>query len=240
MATWLSRLELLSYGDRGWGDELLTGAWLTLQISSSAYLVGICIGLVGAGAKLSGFRPALWIADVYTTIVRAVPELLLIILLYYAGSSALKSLLVQLGFGGGVDVDPFFAAVSALGFVQGAYTTEIFRGAILSVPRGQMEAARAIGMGTMLRFRRILLPLMMRYALPGLSNLWLNILKDSTLVSVVGFSDLLFTGKTAAGSTKLYFFFLSVTAVAFLVLNLWSNIVIYLIERRATRGFQRS
>jgi len=240
MVTGTSRLELLSIGDKGWGDEFLGGMWITLQISSAAYLVGICLGLIGAGAKLSGFRPGLWVAEAYTTIVRAVPELLLILLLFYAGNSAFKALLAELTGGGTVDVNPFLAAVIALGFVQGAYTTEVFRGAILSVPRGQMEAARAIGMPASLRLRRILLPLMLRYALPGLSNLWLNILKDSSLVSVVGFSDLLFTGKTAAASTKLYFFFLSVTAAAFLVLNLGSNLVIRLIERRASRGFEPS
>ena len=134
----------------------------------------------------------------YTTIVRAVPELLLIILLYYTGTSALRNLLVNLGFGEDIEVNAFGAAVFTLGFVQGAYTTEVFRGAILSVPKGQIEAAKAHGMSTILRFRRILFPLMIRYALPGLSNLWLSILKDSSLISVVGFSELLFTGKTAA------------------------------------------
>jgi His/Glu/Gln/Arg/opine family amino acid ABC transporter permease subunit len=231
---------LLSFGDCGWGDELLRGAWLTLQISVCAYLVGVLLGLIGAGAKLSGSRGALWIADLYTTIVRAVPELLLIIILYYTGTSALQRLLGAIGIGETIQVSAFGAAVAALGFIMGAYMTEVFRGAILSVPKGQMEAARAFGMPPMLRFRRILLPLMIRYALPGLGNLWLIVIKDSALVSVVGLYELLFTGKQAAASTRLYFFFYSVTAVAFLVLTVLSNAGIHLLEARAARGVRRA
>jgi His/Glu/Gln/Arg/opine family amino acid ABC transporter permease subunit len=229
-------LQLLGYGDEGWGDELLRGAWLTIQISVCAYLVGVALGLLGAGAKLSGKRWALWIADLYTTVVRAVPELLLIILIYYTGTSALQNLLGAIGFGEGIEVSAFGAAVAALGFIMGAYMTEVFRGAILSVPRGQMEAARAYGMPSSLRFRRILFPQMMRYALPGLGNLWLIIIKDSSLISVVGFYELLFSGKQAAASTRLYFFFYTVTALAFLVLTVVSMMGTHLLERRAGRG----
>jgi polar amino acid transport system permease protein len=240
MASPTSYLELLSYGNTGWGDEFLAGAWLTIQISICAYLVGLLLGLLGAWAKLSGNRPAFYIAETYTTIVRAVPELLLIILLYYTGTSALRNLLISVGFADDIQINAFAAAVATLGFVQGAYSTEILRGAILAVPKGQMEAARAFGMGPALRFRRILFPLMFRYALPGLSNLWVNVLKDSSLISVVGFSELLFTGKTAAASTKHYFFFFSMTAAAFLLLTVLSNIGIHYIERRTTRGVRRA
>jgi His/Glu/Gln/Arg/opine family amino acid ABC transporter permease subunit len=232
--------ELLSYGDCGWADEFLAGAWLTVQISVCAYLVGVGLGLLGAGAKLSKHTVLLRIGDVYTTIVRAVPELLLIILLYYTGTSALKNLLVALGFGEDLQVNAFAAAVAALGFIQGAYMTEVFRGAILAVPKGQMEAARAFGMHPSLRFRRVLFPQMMRYALPALGNLWLVILKDSSLISVVGFSELLFSGKTAAASTRHYFLFYSVTGFAFLVLTVLSMIGSNILERRVNRGVRRA
>ncbi len=235
-----SYLGLLSFGDAGWGDEFLRGAWLTVQISVCGYLVGMLLGLIGAGAKLSGNRYALWAADLYTTVVRAVPELLLIILIYYTGTSALRSMAVGLGAGEDFQVNAFAAAVGALGFVQGAYTTEVFRGAILAVPKGQMEAARAYGMPAALRFRRVLFPLMMRYALPGLGNLWLIIIKESSLISVVGFSELLFSGKTAAAATKFYFFFFSITALAFLLLTVSSNVGIHFLERRVSRGVRRA
>jgi polar amino acid transport system permease protein len=240
MPTVAPYLDLLSFGDTGWGDEFVRGAWLTIQISFCGYLVGLGCGLLGAWAKLSGNRSAFWISESYTTIIRAVPELLLIILLYYTGTTALRNLLVAIGFGEDVQVNAFAAAVGILGFVQGAYTTEVFRGAILSVPKGQMEAAKAYGLSSMLRFRRILFPLMIRYALPGLSNLWVSILKDSSLISVVGFSELLFSGKTAAASTKHYFFFFLVTAALFLLLTVLSNLGIQLIERRLTRGVRRA
>jgi His/Glu/Gln/Arg/opine family amino acid ABC transporter permease subunit len=227
---------LIGFGEIGWGWQFMAGIWLTVQISVCGYLVGLVLGLLGAWAKLSGNRFAFAVAESYTTIVRAVPELLLIILIYYTGTSALRDLLVSIGFGENIEVNAFGAAVGTLGFVQGAYTTEVFRGAILSVPKGQIEAAKAFGLSSVLRFRRILFPLMFHYALPGLSNLWLSILKDSSLISVVGFSELLFTGKTAAASTKHYFYFYFVTALAFLALTSLSNIVIRQIEHGTSRG----
>jgi polar amino acid transport system permease protein len=234
MAADKSYLELLSFGDQGWGDALLAGAWLTVQISVCAYLVGMALGLIGA--KLSGSRLARWIGDLYTTIVRAVPELLLIILIYYTGTSTLARVFGAVGLGGEIQISGFGAAVAALGFIAGAYMTEIFRGAILAVPKGQIEAARAYGMPPALRFRRILFPQMMRYALPGLGNLWLIVIKDSSLISVVGFKELLFSGKQAAASDRYYFLFYSVTALAFLVVTIVSMIGIYLVERRVNRG----
>jgi polar amino acid transport system permease protein len=235
-----SYLDLLSYGDTGWGDEFVRGVWLTIQISFCGYLIGLAFGLLGAWAKLSGNRAAFIVAESYTTVVRAVPELLLIILLYYTGTAALQGLLIDIGFSSDIQINGFAAAVATLGFVQGAYSTEVLRGAILSVPKGQMEAARAYGMSSVLRFRRILFPLMFRYALPGLNNLWVNILKDSSLISVVGFSELLFTGKTAASGTKDYFFFYMVTGLIFLILTTLSNFGISYVERRTNRGVRRA
>jgi polar amino acid transport system permease protein len=236
MAAERSYLELLSFGDQGWGDELLLGGWLTIQISVCSYLVGMALGLLGAGAKLSGNRWAGWIGDLYTTIVRAVPELLLIIFIFYTGTSTLGQLFGAIGLGGDIQVSPFAAAVAALGFIAGAYMTEVFRGAILAVPKGQMEAARAYGMPSALRFRRIMFPQMMRYALPGLGNLWLVVIKDSSLISVVGFYELLFSAKQAAASERMYFFFYSVDALAFLALTIASMVGIFVAERHFSRG----
>lgn len=240
MAGETSYLDLLRFGDLGWGDELAWGAWLTIQISVCSYLVGMVLGLLGAGAKLSHNKFLRWIADIYTTIVRAVPELLLIILIFYTGTSALKKLLVSVGMSEGIDVSAFGAAVAALGFIAGAYMTEVFRGAILAVPKGQMEAARAYGMPATLRFRRILFPQLMRYALPGLNNLWLVIIKDSSLISVVGYYELLFAGKQAAASTRNYLFFYSVTALCFLALTVISMIGSNYLEQRSKRGLRRA
>ena len=235
-----SYLDLLSYGDTGWGDELLAGTLLTLQISFFGYLIGLGLGLLGAWAKLSDNRTMFLVSETYTTLVRAVPELLLILLLYYSGSEAIARVLALIGQGEQVQVNGFAAAVATLGFVQGAYSTEVLRGAILSVPKGQMEAAKAYGMPAVLRFRRILFPLMFRYALPGLNNLWVNILKDSSLISVVGLSELVFTSKTAASGTKHYFFFYTVAGLIFMVLTTLSNVGVGVLERRVNRGVRRA
>lgn len=239
MAEEVSYLGLMSLGDLGWGDELLRGAWLTIQLSVFSYIIGAVLGLIGAGAKLSSSKLAIRIADLYTTIVRAVPELLLIIIIFYTGTSTLNQLLVSFGIKN-VQISGFAAGIAALSFILGAYMTEVYRGAILAVPKGQMEAARAFGMPLTLRIRRILLPLMLRYALPGLGNLWLVLIKDSALVSVVGLYELLFSGKQAAASTRHYFFFYLITAFGFLVITVVSNIGIHFLEGRVSRGVRRA
>ncbi len=236
----LTYLQLIGFGENGWGPAFIAGMILTVEISLAGYAVGMVLGLLGVWAKLSRSMVGRGIGVFYTTIVRAVPELLLIILLYYTGTSALESLLVQFGLVESFSVNPFVAAVVTLGFVQGAYMTEVFRGAILAVPRGVSEAGRALALRPAQRFRLLTLPLALRHALPGMSNLWQAILKDSSLISVVGFSELLFTGKTAAAATKEYFFFFLFTACLFLVLTAASNVVLGAIRRRVERGYVRA
>jgi len=229
-------LELLALNPPGWGGALLKGAWITLQIAVAAYLVGIGLGLAGAAAKLSGSAVLKGAAELYTTVVRAVPELLLIILLFYSGTTALNGLLAQLGLSGAVRLNAFAAAIAVLGVVQGAYQTEVFRGAIIAIPRGQIEAGRAFGMSPGMRLRRIVIPAMLPIALPGLANLWLILVKDTALISVVGFSELLYIGKQAAGSTKQYFLFYSAVGAICLAMTLGSNALFRLAERRFRRG----
>jgi polar amino acid transport system permease protein len=228
-------LDLLALSPPGWGGALLRGALITLQIAVAAYLVGILLGLLGAAAKLGGNPVLLWLAELYTTVVRAVPELLLIILLFYAGTTALNDVLARLGFAA-VRINAFAAAIAVLGIVQGAYQTEVFRGAILAIPRGQIEAARAFGMPPLLRLRRIVIPIMLPNALPGLANLWLILIKDTALISVVGFTELLYTAKQAAGSTRHYFLFYCAVGAIYLVMTLGSNVLFRFAERRLRRG----
>jgi polar amino acid transport system permease protein len=242
METEPSLFDLLAYGDTGFGDELLRGVKLTIQLSVCGYAIGFFLGLAGAGAKLSGNKALMRCGDVYTTIVRALPELLLILILYYTGTSTLKNLLIGIGWASeDFEINAFAAAVAALGFISGAYMTEVLRGAIQSIPKGQIEAARAFGMPFFLRFRRIIFPQMIRYALPGMGNLWLNITKDSSLVSVLGaFADTLKSGTMAASATKHYLFFYSVTALLFLTLTVGSMALLGLLERRVNRGVRRA
>lgn len=225
----------LAYGDTGWGDELLRGALLTLSISACSYALGLCLGLLGASAKMSRNRGARTVAWLYTTIVRAVPELLLILLIYYSSTSTLRQVVVGLGLAKDFEVNGFVAACLSLGFVQGAYSTEVFRGAILTVPQGQREAAAALGLSSRQAWWLIIFPQMFHKALPGLGNLWLVVLKESSLISVVGFSELLFTAKMAGGASNSYLFFFSAVALAFLALSTGSSAIFGAIERRAGR-----
>ncbi|TWB53642.1 amino acid ABC transporter membrane protein 1 (PAAT family) [Rhizobium sp. ERR 922] len=228
-------LDLLSPYPPGWGGVLLTGAASTVAISAGAFLIGLLLGTGGALGKLSGIRPLRLLLELYTTAVRAVPELILIVGLYYAGMDGLNRLLIALNLPA-FELNGFAVAVAVLGFVQGAYMTEVLRGAILAIPVGQIEAAKAFGMGARLRFRRIILPALLPNALPGLANLWMSVTKDSALVAVVGYQELALATRLAGASTKHYFIFFLASALIYLALTLVSNAVFDLLERRVRRG----
>ena len=227
--------ELLSPVPPGWGGVLLTGAVSTVLISLGAYLLGIGIGLLGATGKLKGSRPVVVALDIYTTAVRAIPELILIIGLYYAGTDGINRLLTALGLPT-IEINGFFPAVRQLGIVQGAYMTEVLRGAILAIPIGQIEAASAFGMRPWLRFRRVVLPALMPNALPGMANLWMSVTKDSALIAVVGYQELALATRLAAGNTKQYFLFFFATALIYLAITLASNLLFTGLERYFRRG----
>ncbi|UTV88532.1 ABC transporter permease subunit [Cobetia amphilecti] len=219
-----------------WAAPILAGAVTTLQIAFAAYAIGLLLGLVGAASRLSPWAPLRALATSYSTAVRAVPELLLIILLYYGGSQALTALMNALGVAGKVEISGFVTAVGVLAFVQGAYMTEVFRGAILAIPKGQLEAADAYGFSPMARFRYITLPSMLPNALPGMSNLWLILIKDTALISVIGFSELFFTVQQAAASSRAYFLFYSVAGLLYLLMTLTSSAAFSRLERYVRRG----
>ncbi|MFD1746649.1 ABC transporter permease [Rhizobium helianthi] len=234
-ANQMSMWELLSPYPPGWGGTLLTGALSTVAISAMAYAIGIAIGLVGATAKLSGNRPLAFVFDAYTSIIRAVPELILIVGLYYAGTDGLNRVLAALALPP-VEINAFMAAVFVLGFVQGAYMTEVLRGAILGIPAGQIEAARAFGFSPFLVFRRVTLPALLPNALPGMANLWMSVTKDSALVAVVGYQELALATRLAGANTKHYFLFFFAAALLYLAITLVSNVFFSALERRVRRG----
>lgn len=231
MANW----HLLALSPPGWGGVLLGGLWASIKIALGGYTLGLLIGILGACGKLYGGLITRDLLDFYTTIVRAVPELVLIILLYYAGQDAINALLALAGFGK-IDISGMAAGIFVIGVVQGAYQTEVIRGAIEAVPKGQLEAARAYGMSGLLTLRRVTLPAMLPYAIPGLANLWLIATKDTALLAVVGFHELTLATRQAAGATKSYFLFFMAAAVLYLMLTLLSNQFLGWLERRARRG----
>ncbi|MGO4450269.1 ABC transporter permease [Phyllobacterium sp. TAF24] len=227
--------DLLSPNPPGWGGNLLRGLANSLQIAVGAFGMGLLIGTFGAYGKLYGGPLVRDIAAIYTTIVRAVPELVLILLLYYAGTDMINRVLEGLGYQR-VDISGLVAGIVVLGFVQGAYATEVLRGAIKAIPQGEIEAARAYGMSPTLMMRRITLPAMLPHALPGLANLWLISTKDTALLAVVGFSELTLVTRQAAGTTKAYFLFFIAAGVLYLAITLFSNLILAKVEQWARRG----
>ncbi|MBX3568725.1 MAG: ABC transporter permease [Rhizobiaceae bacterium] len=227
--------DLLALEPPGWGGNLLRGLLSSVQIALGAYGVGLLIGIGGAYGKLYGGPIVRDLLEVYTTIVRAVPELVLILILYFAGTDLINRVLEALGYAR-IDINGLVAGIWVLAVVQGAYSTEVLRGAILSIPQGQIEAARAYGMAPMLMLRRITLPAMLPFAIPGLANLWLIATKDTALLAIVGFNELTQETRTAAGQTKAYFTFFVAAGVLYLLLTLVSNRIIARIERWSRRG----
>lgn len=231
----MSDIGLLSLAPPGWGATLLGGFANSLMLAAGGYSIGLAIGVLGAFGKLNGGDLVRELLDNYTTLVRAVPELVLIIVLYYAGTDALNRLLASLGVAA-VDVGGFATGVLVIGVVQGAYSTEVIRAAILAIPPGQIEAATAYGMSPLRTLGRITLPAMLPFAIPGLANLWLVATKDTALLAVVGFGELTLATRQAAGATKEYPLFFTTAGAMYLSLTLVSNLIIRLLERRASRG----
>jgi arginine/ornithine transport system permease protein len=224
----------------GYFSSILQGALLTVGVSLAALLVAIVLGLIGAAAKLSGRPVAVAVATVYTTLVRGIPELVLMLLIFYGGTIGLNNLLEALGSQQTVDINPFAAGVLTIGFIYGAYMTETFRGAILSIPHGQMEAAWAFGMGRLQTFLRITLPQMVRYALPGFTNNWLVLIKATALVSLIGLHEMTYLAKQASSATREPFTFYLFAAGLFLVYTSVSLWALRWLERRFSMGVRRS
>lgn len=223
----------------GYYLQILEGALLTVGVSLFALVVAIVLGLIGAAAKLSEHRPFVWAATVYTTLIRGVPELVLMLLVFYGGAIGLNALTETLGFSSRIRINPFAAGVFTIGFIYGAYMTETFRGAIMAIPKGQTEAAWAFGMGRFQTFIRITLPQMVRYALPGFTNNWLVLIKATALVSLIGLKDMTYLAKQASAATREPFVFFLFVGALFLVYTSVSLWALRALEKRFSLGVKR-
>ena len=236
----MSPFDALGFGPRGGGLALLEGALMTLLVATVALLIGAAIGAAVATAKLSGARLPAALGDAYAAIFRGVPELLIIYFIYFGSSGLLTSIGHAFGREGFLGVPPFFAGALAVGAISGAYQAELFRGAFLAISRGELEAARACGMGPWLMFRRIVAPQVIAFALPGLNNMWQVALKDSSLISVTGLTELMRVSQVASGSTRQPFTFFLAGGALYLILTLFSNRLFETAERRAELGRRRA
>jgi histidine transport system permease protein len=233
--TLLQNLGLSALSLKGFGPLLLQGTWMTVKLSVLSLLLAIALGLLGASAKLSKAAVLRVPAQIYTTLIRGVPDLVLMLLIFYSLQTWLTTLTEAMEWDY-IEIDPFSAGVITLGFIYGAYFTETFRGAILAVPRGQVEAATAYGLSRSQRLRLVVFPQMMRFALPGIGNNWQVVLKATALVSIIGLADLVKAAQDAGKSTYQLFYFLVLAALIYLVITSVSNFALRWAERRYAAG----
>ena len=230
-------MELLAFGDTGWGDELFLATLMTIAVSITAMLIGFLFAAIFTPLKLSNFKSLNLIANIYTTVIRGVPELLVIYLFFFGGSGAIMFVASMFGYNEYIEINAFFTGSIAIGIISGAYSTEVFRGAIQSIDKGQFEAAKVLGLNNFTRFYKILLPQMLRLAIPNLSNVWQITLKDTSLISVTGLVEIMRQSYVAAGSTRDPLFFYSFAAVLYLSLTFLSMKLINKLEVKYSRGY---
>jgi arginine/ornithine transport system permease protein len=220
----------------GYGSTILDGAWLTLSLALTSMALAISLGLLGAALRLSPMRWLALLGEGYATLIRGIPDLVLILLIFYGGQDLVNRVAPLLGYDHYIDINPFVAGVFTMGFIFGAYLSETFRGAFIAIPKGQSEAGAAYGMSGVQVFVRILVPQMIRLAIPGFTNNWLVLTKATALISVVGLQDMMFKAKNAADATREPFTFFLAVAALYLLLTSVSLLALRLLERRYSVG----
>jgi len=230
-------MELLAFGDTGWGDELFYATLMTIAVAITAMLIGFFFALIFTPLKLSKNKFFNLIGNSYTTVIRGVPELLVIYLFFFGGSAAIMFVASIFGYGEYIEINAFMTGAFSIGIISGAYSTEVFRGAIQSIDKGQFEAANVLGLSKFGKFFKIILPQTLRLALPNLSNVWQITLKDTSLISVTGLVEIMRQSYVAAGSTRDPLFFYSCAAVLYLLLTFLSMKLINKLEVKYSRGY---
>lgn len=221
---------------QGYGSTILDGAWLTVQLALLSMAVAVALGLLGAAFRLS---PVKWLAlmgETYATVIRGIPELVLILLIFFGGQDLVNRIAPLLGHEDYIDINPFVAGVGTLGFIYGAYLSETFRGAFMAIPKGQGEAGLAYGMSPLRVFLRILVPQMIRLAIPGITNNWLVLVKATALISLVGLQDMMARAKSAGDATREPFTYILLAAAVYLAITSVSLLVLRYLERRYSVG----
>jgi polar amino acid transport system permease protein len=231
-------LTLLSFGDQGWSDEIAWGVLITVSLALATLPLGLFIGFMIALGKQSKEWTVRTAADIYTTIFRGLPELLTLFIVYYGLQIGIQLMLKLIGFDGAIEINSFAAGAVSLALVFSSYASEVFLSAFRAIPKGQYEGGYALGLrhGTVMRM--IILPQLIRIALPGLGNLWMILLKDTALVSAIGLTDILRQTGIAARVTKEAFLFFGIAFLLYLVLALISSIALNRIEAYGKRGEQ--
>ncbi|QAX82203.1 ABC transporter permease [Candidatus Pseudomonas adelgestsugas] len=221
---------------KGYEFVILDGVWLTLQLAVSSMALAVVFGLIGVILCLSPVRWLAWLGALYSTVIRGIPDLVLILLIFYGGQDLLNLVAPMLGYHAFIDLNPLAAGIGTLGFIFGAYLTETFRGAYIAIPKGQVEAGIAYGMSSFQVFFLVMVPQMIRLAIPGFTNNWLVLTKATALISVVGLQDMMFKAKQAADATREPFTFFLAVAVMYLLITSASLLVFRYLEKRYSIG----
>ena len=230
-------MEFLYFGNTGWGDELFFATLMTIAVALAAILIGFFLAAIFTAFKLSKNKILNLIGGIYTTVFRGVPELLVIYLFFFGGSGAVMYVAKIFGYDGYIEVNAFITGAISIGIISGAYSTEVFRGAISSIHKGQFEASEVLGFKKKIYYYKIIIPQMLRLALPNISNVWQITLKDTSLISVTGLVEIMRQSYVAAGSTRDPLFFYSFAAVLYLFLTFLSLQLFNKLEKNYSRGF---
>jgi len=230
-------MEFLYFGNKGWGDELFFATLMTIAVAVTAIFIGFFLAAIFTTFKLSKSKILNFVGNFYTTVFRGVPELLVIYLLFFGGSGAVMYVAKIFGYDGYIEVNAFLTGAISIGIISGAYSTEVFRGAIQSINEGQFEASKVLGLRKKIYYYKIIIPQMLRLALPNISNVWQITLKDTSLISVTGLVEIMRQSYVAAGSTRDPLFFYSFAAILYLLLTFLSLKLFNKLEKNYSRGF---
>ena len=230
-------MGLLAFGDNGWGDELFFATLMTLAVAITAMFIGFIFSLIFTPLKITNNKILNFIGNFYTTVIRGVPELLVIYLFFFGGSAALMFVAKIFGYDGYIEINAFITGAFSIGIISGAYSTEVFRGAIQSIDKGQFEACKVLGLNKYIYSFKIVIPQMLRLAIPNLNNVWQITLKDTSLISVTGLVEIMRQSYIAAGSTRDPLFFYSFAALLYLILTFFSMKIFNKLEQNYNRGF---
>ena len=219
----------------GYADSILTGSWVTIKVGLCSFAVALALGLLVANGKLSKKRWLAGLSTTFTSVMRSAPDFVWLLFLYYGGQTALNLLGERMGFKA-MDIDAFVASVIILGVIYSAYLAETFRGAFLAVDKGQAESAQAFGFNKLQVHLHIVFPQMMRFALPGISNNWLVMLKATAITSMVSLNELIFLSRSAGKATGHGLALLLVAALVYLMLSTISVIALRFLAAHYAAG----
>lgn len=223
----------------GYSSSIMEGTVVTVNVALSSLVISVILGFLGALGKLSKVKILNIISLAYTTIIRGIPDLVLMLLIFFGGQVFINQVAYSVGYESYININPYFAGVMTIGFIFGAYMTETFRGAIMAVHSGQLEAGYSYGMTRWQVFRRILVPQMIRYALPSFGNNWLVMIKATAIVSIIGLDDMVRKASLAAGATRKPFTFYLVVAVNYLIFTTISSYILQKLDERYSLGVRK-